>query len=99
MKMKIDLDFSKCKTKEDVDEVFKKHKKELDAVKQFREFLSTSKKEGTELSLKVPSQSSDKPCPKCNGTGKVYDDGIDYEYMQDRYATCEDCKGTGKARL
>ena len=35
--------------------------------------LSTSQSEGTELSFKVPSQSSDKLCPKCHKESLLFD--------------------------
>ncbi len=68
--------------------------KTIEKLHELMESLSTSQSEGTELSFKVPSHSSDKPCPKCNGTKKIpyYND-----INQLRYKSC-DCK-TGKARL
>ncbi len=58
-----------------------------------KDSLSTSQSEGTELSLKVPSQSSDKPCPECAGIGKK-----NYNALKET-TVCPYCGGTGKARL
>ena len=36
MKIKIDLDFTKCKTKEDIEKVFEENKEELNKLQKLR---------------------------------------------------------------
>ncbi len=60
--------------------------------KKFNKSLSTSKKEGTELSSSGSPEGSPKPCPDCKGLGyitDIFDEKIKHY--------CEDCKGSGKA--
>jgi len=73
MKLKIDLDFSKCKTEDDVNNVFEEHKVEFNKLKQFRQSLSKTQNqkdsasaEVVELPLSDSSADSSKVCPRCN---------------------------------
>ena len=43
VKIKMNLDFTKCKTKEDVDKVFEKHKDEFEAIDKLKNKLKQSK--------------------------------------------------------
>ena len=57
------------KTEDEARKIIKKIDEEQyikfqEGIKRLEKSLSTSQSEGTELSFKVPSQSSDKSCPK-----------------------------------
>ena len=45
MKMTLNLDFTKCKNKEDVDKVFKEHKEEINKLNKFIKHLNQNKEE------------------------------------------------------
>ncbi|KKN02331.1 hypothetical protein LCGC14_1118860 [marine sediment metagenome] len=38
----MNLDFSQCKTKEDVEKIFKKHKKEFEVLEELEEVLNNA---------------------------------------------------------
>ena len=66
-----------------------------DEYKKFKQrHLSTLQSKGTELSFKVPSQSSNKSCPYCEGRGHFL---INEE--KEEIDPCDECGGTGKIRL